>query len=747
MRELALGSIIEEIGGTRGRKKLCALLEPETDAATIRDWLRSEKLLQLTIPADAPDAVLRFPWEYVLSAAFRPDGAQHSHALIVRVLSGVQRASAAPDWTRTVYVELAPGAIGQLGWTFVGERSQARWLGEDEFDDHFASRREKRNSELANLARIADRAASRSPWLVHVAGFDGSQARDLLPDTQSSAIAAAVREPGPKDEPTGVGLVPTWTGRELAWRPCRELAEAVCAAAAKPALVVANLYESQACVAAEAVKLGADAGVGFQDHIDDEVAERFTRELYLGITAPESTDLDHGDLDAREWLLAGAFHRAARRAQLMSPTFHGTGMVLYLRSEKDQATEGVRRVDWCLGPDVRQVVPRNERPLAGNTTSVRLHSVVSPELNFAMLCNGATLFDAFYLKRQSDRRACSALVEVAVHVGGKPQRYEELVHLNETTTDLTPRIRVPVGWLHERMPSEPIRTLIDVSVTPDGSPTHFDPIKRPESVMILPIDSWKDDDVSRQWLPAFVLPRDPAVGAVLRAAQPHLDVLRGDAASGFDGYQSIDPKAPDPYAGVDAQAQAIWNGIVVGMDVRYINPPPAYQETIQRVRTPSRVLHESRGTCIDLALLLASALEYVGIWPALFLLEGHCFVGYWRSEEGLDEFLEKVRIGGDELRPQRDDAHPSPSAGWLLDKSWYGVVRHEVTQTRQLVPLEATFLTNRKGFDQAVRAGKENLRSQRDFHSMMDVWAARDHGVTPLPLLEGTTLDNMGRSL
>ena len=43
------------------------------------------------------------------------------------------------------------------------------------------------------------------------------------------------------------------------------------------------------------------------------------------------------------------------------------------------------------------------------------------------------------------------------------------------------------------------------------------------------------------------------------------------------------------------------------------------------------------------ALLLASCLEYVGIYPVLVLLTGHPFVGYWRSDQVHDEVFATVK--------------------------------------------------------------------------------------------------------
>ena len=78
--------------------------------------------------------------------------------------------------------------------------------------------------------------------------------------------------------------------------------------------------------------------------------------------------------------------------------------------------------------------------------------------------------------------------------------------------------------------------------------------------------------------------------------------VRRDAPSaGFDGYQCLDLRAADPAADVDRQVQAIWATIVDELDLGYINPPPSYSTEMdsQRLRTPSMIVKDRSGTCID----------------------------------------------------------------------------------------------------------------------------------------------------
>ncbi|MES1264668.1 MAG: hypothetical protein ABUU24_03335, partial [Variovorax sp.] len=76
--------------------------------------------------------------------------------------------------------------------------------------------------------------------------------------------------------------------------------------------------------------------------------------------------------------------------------------------------------------------------------------------------------------------------------------------------------------------------------------------------------------------------------------------------------------------------------------------------------------------------------------------------------------------------------------GYVLGQSQHQEIRQRVYQ-RQLIPLEATWLTSRGGFESAASEGRNNLRRVSEFAAMIDVRLARDRGVTPIPLLGSCT--------
>jgi hypothetical protein len=216
---------------------------------------------------------------------------------------------------------------------------------------------------------------------------------------------------------------------------------------------------------------------------------------------------------------------------------------------------------------------------------------------------------------------------------------------------------------------------------------------------------------------------------------------------GFDGYQRVDHGQDDPFRPVDDQVAALWSALLHEFGLHYVEPPPTYTQGAQRIRTPSRMLEEGRGTCLDLALLLCSCLEYVGLRPVMFLFRGHAFPGYWRCFGDWEAFtagmhvLEQDAAGvrrlikrEAEVSGTRRGEEPERGAPWVFGSSRYEELRQQISQGR-LVPIESTLLTAHAGFGAALDAGWENMRHASEFEAMYDVCRARSDRfpVTPLP--------------
>jgi hypothetical protein len=139
-----------------------------------------------------------------------------------------------------------------------------------------------------------------------------------------------------------------------------------------------------------------------------------------------------------------------------------------------------------------------------------------------------------------------------------------------------------------------------------------------------------------------------------------------------------------------------------------------------------------------LALLLAACLEYAGIYPVIFLLTDHAFPGYWRSEEARQDFItlrsKPVIAAADSGVNKIDTISPTPMKPWVFT-SYAEVV--QLAREGDIVPIETVWLTQHEGFWDAVDEGMTDLRSKREFSSMIDIQGARSYTtpVTPLPIL------------
>jgi hypothetical protein len=126
----------------------------------------------------------------------------------------------------------------------------------------------------------------------------------------------------------------------------------------------------------------------------------------------------------------------------------------------------------------------------------------------------------------------------------------------------------------------------------------------------------------------------------------------------------------------------------------------------------------------------------VDIYPVIFLLEGHAYPGYWRSDTAHEAFLNVKEAGADIPADARSTAVTGTEApSWVSGKLAYDEIVRQVNNGG-LVPIESVKLTENCGFWEAVEAGRENFKPKRDFHSMLDLVSARFKGVTPLPISE-----------
>lgn len=147
---------------------------------------------------------------------------------------------------------------------------------------------------------------------------------------------------------------------------------------------------------------------------------------------------------------------------------------------------------------------------------------------------------------------------------------------------------------------------------------------------ILAVDDWGGAEAMPELLPAFVMPNDPAVEKVLRAASKAL--ASAGRPDGLDGYESGDK------ARVYEIVSAIWSA-VSGLDLTYTLPPASFETRGQKIRSPGAIYAGRVATCLDTALLFAATIEQAGLHPLLVLTEGHAFAGAWIERDQFSEIV------------------------------------------------------------------------------------------------------------
>lgn len=224
-----------------------------------------------------------------------------------------------------------------------------------------------------------------------------------------------------------------------------------------------------------------------------------------------------------------------------------------------------------------------------------------------------------------------------------------------------------------------------LSVTLDGVVLRGDPVE----CWLLPHNEWSTLPEHRRALATFALPNHPSVSSLC------LDVVAA--------------LAPD--ASAEATLGALFGLLSERWWIAYRIEPPHWGADSQKVRLPHQilldeVLRRGEATCIDLALLVAAGLENLGLQPIIAILDmgewWHALVGCW------------------------DPPRPSLESLYL--------------DVRQLLDgavwIDPTCLTRdeetRRPFEAARTEASAYLR-ERPLIFALDVAAARQEGITPLP--------------
>lgn len=218
------------------------------------------------------------------------------------------------------------------------------------------------------------------------------------------------------------------------------------------------------------------------------------------------------------------------------------------------------------------------------------------------------------------------------------------------------------------------------------------------TVRLLARDEWGGVADMAQLLPAFVMPNDPTVAYVLRAAAERL-VAHGHPG-GLDGYQTGNPQR------AFTLAAALYSA-VAGMALHYAEPPASFEHRGQKVRRPSTIAAEKLATCLDTTLLFAAGLEAAGLHAIVLMFQGHAGVGVWLTPRTFSDAVENDPI---EVR--------------------------KALAARELIIFETTGVTHRPAM--TLEAARRVLEQRFDeaeamsFVAAIDIRRLRSGGIMPL---------------
>ena len=669
------------------------------------------------------------PWEFLISSGTKQYRFEKKRIVVRRlILSEPMVKFDAPN--SFAILEAAPGKLRD-GFDFSSESSMVN-----------SALRPLKSTHLHRDCGPSPTAAQLSSWLLkhkpdilHVTGIDSRMGAELLGTAVSDRDGLYMTSPR--------GGVPEAVDAQT-------FAEAITPKDYAPKLVAFNLWNSGARMAPLAIARGVGAAIGFENTFDDNIAERFFSQLYA-------------QYSASTWSLGKGFVDAVMATSPLRRRTRGSSIILWTHESLLAPIKKVQRE--AISKVVEQRIANQNDHQARDF--LQIEAVPCSRLNYADLHNRGSIMKklsiGLFPKLDHDIEPVTEIrdieVEVNLSAGSESFPYqtkldlvrgENVVDLANVALDATDThgpggIHVPLTSELMRSVDESLLTSIHVSVN-WGTQNVY---RRTFPVQLAPVDEWRFEDDQIIWMSSFVQPRDQAVAKIIDAGQRYLACLADDYTAGFSGYQAYDPDAEHPWKGVDLQVQAIWTAISLDFGLSYINPPPSYSDNAQRLRTPSRILEERRGTCVDLALLMAACLEWVEIYPVIFNLNDHAFPGYWRNTNEYEVFQSRPKIADDGGAEQDSDGVRNRTLPpWYSPKTVYAELRNYVTPVmkpnekpamyearRSLIPMETVFLTQRSGFQAAVEESRGYFAKTRssDFHSLIDVCRSRSR-VTPIPL-------------
>lgn len=214
------------------------------------------------------------------------------------------------------------------------------------------------------------------------------------------------------------------------------------------------------------------------------------------------------------------------------------------------------------------------------------------------------------------------------------------------------------------------------------------------------------------------------------------EALKSGAITQFVGYQ----RGPDEVA---RQVFAIWN-VLQQRGVRYssVTTISGNNDSVaaQQVRFVDQTINSSQANCADGSVIFASILRQVGIEPALVVVPGHMFVGFYLERGDPDSLvcLETTMMGKTDLS-KISSVEGLPSKASSLEGLPPSLQSGVKTVVESNTLSEAQVTASIESFKNAVQVGnktygeyRDKIEKHEDQSGLIKIEDARKDGVMPI---------------
>ena len=262
---------------------------------------------------------------------------------------------------------------------------------------------------------------------------------------------------------------------------------------------------------------------------------------------------------------------------------------------------------------------------AGSASGVTIEVTATPVLSYALAHNGIPVVPRLALTaRGGDVRGATVRLSVRDAEGSLGEPVERVADLDEGRATVLTDVGLTMDPAAMLQVDAQRPGTLEVEVA-DGAVVLG---SHRQGLQVLAASQWiaRPLPLALEMLAAHVQPNHPAVTELVGQASEILEQRTGSPA--VQGYASGSERVDEIVA---ALVEAVRR-----LGVRHSEPPASWSELGQQVRTPGDVVTWRVGTPLDLAVLLAAALEQSGVRPLLWLAEGHSFLGWWREERSAE---------------------------------------------------------------------------------------------------------------